>query len=133
MPLFQVWSVSPAAKVSDRLPLRLPTPQAIQSAATAAGLTQLTPASANSAYMDLVLDIAWLPGSDTCLAVIMPLAVLVYDLTASAQHPAVALVLPSTESIASAAVGAHLVPAERVCTLCSPSVAVHCAFCSAGV
>jgi len=62
--------------------------------------------------MDLVLDIAWLPGSDTCLAVTMPLAVLVFDLAVSATQPSVAAVLPSSDLIASSAVGAHMVAGQ---------------------
>ena len=104
----QVWSISPAAKVQDRLPLQLPTPQAVTAAASHAGIHQLTP-PAGGAYMDLVLDIAWLPDSDTCLAVTMPLAVVVFDLAVSARQPALAVVVPSSELIASSAVGTHLV------------------------
>ena len=70
--------------------------------------------------MDLVLDIAWLPGSDTCLAVTMPLAVLVFDLALSATQPSVAIVVPSSDLIASSAVGAHMVAGQvslPTCTL----------------
>lgn len=70
--------------------------------------------------MDLVLDIAWLPGSDTCLAVTMPLAVLVFDLAVSARQPSVAVVVPSSDLIASSAVGTHMVAGQvrlRTCML----------------
>ncbi len=70
--------------------------------------------------MDLVLDIAWLPGSDTCLAVTMPLAVLVFNLAVSARQPSVAVVVPSSDLIASSAVGTHMV-AGQVILIMSPS------------
>ena len=109
----QVWSVSPAAKVQDRLPVQLPTPEAILAAARDAGIHQLTSA-AGGAYMDLVLDIAWLPGSDTCLAVTMPLVVLLFDLAVSASWPILSAVVPSSDFIASSALGTHLVTAVQV-------------------
>jgi hypothetical protein len=62
--------------------------------------------------MDLVLDIAWLPGSDTCLAVTMPLAVLVFDLAVSARQPSAAVVVSSSDLIASSAVGTHMVAGQ---------------------
>lgn len=105
--------MSPSAKVQDRLPLQLPTPHAILAAASNAGIHQLTSAATEAgAYMDLVLEIAWMPGSDTCLAVTMPLAVVVYDLTVSARRPKAAVVLPSSDFIASSAVGTHLIRKE---------------------
>ncbi|KAL0024070.1 hypothetical protein WJX79_002966 [Trebouxia sp. C0005] len=112
--IVQVWSISPAAKTQDRLPVQLPTPEAIITAASGAGIHQLSAASAaaGGGYMDLVLDIAWLPGSDTCLAVTMPLAVLVFDLAMSARQPSVAIVVPSSDLIASSAVGAHMVAGQ---------------------
>ena len=58
--------------------------------------------------MDLVLDMAWLPGSDTCLAVTMPMAVVVFDLAVSARTPRVAVVVPGSDFIASSAMGMHL-------------------------
>lgn len=116
MYFLQVWSISPAAKTQDRLPVQLPTPQAIVAAASEAGIHQLS-ARAGGGYMDLVLDIAWLPGSDTCLAVTMPLAVLVFDLAVSARQPSVAVVVPSSDLIASSAVGTHMVAGQvRLCT-----------------
>ena len=119
MYFLQVWSISPAAKTQDRLPVQLPTPQAIVAAASEAGIHQLS-ARAGGGYMDLVLDIAWLPGSDTCLAVTMPLAVLVFDLAVSARQPSVAVVVPSSDLIASSAVGTHMVAGQvrlRTCML----------------
>ena len=115
----QVWSISPAATSQDRLPVQLPTPEAIVAAAISAGIHQLS-APAGAGYMDLVLDIAWLPGSDTCLAVTVPLAVLVFDLALSARQPSVAIVVPSSDLIASSAVGAHMVAGQvslPTCTL----------------
>jgi len=109
--ILQVWSISPAAKTQDRLPVQLPTPQAIVAAASDAGIHQLS-APAGGGYMDLVLDIAWLPGSDTCLAVTMPLAVLVFDLAVSARQPSVAVVVSSSDLIASSAVGTHMVAGQ---------------------
>jgi len=115
--ILQVWSVSPAAKTQDRLPIQLPTPQAIVAAASGAGIHQLS-APAGGGYMDLVLDIAWLPGSDTCLAVTMPLAVLVFDLAVSARQPSVTVVVPSSDLIASSAVGAHMVAGQVSLSTC---------------
>ena len=73
--------------------------------------------------MDLVLDIAWLPGSDTCLAVTMPLAVLVFDLAVSARQPSVAVVVPSSDMIASSAVGAHMVAGQVSLSTCMLTLA----------
>lgn len=115
--LLQVWSVLPSGKVQDRLPLQLPTPQAIVAAAATAGLQHHDAATAAGAYTDLVLDMAWLPATDTCLAVTMPLAVVVFDLLVSARTPIVAVVLPSTDFIASSAVGVHLVAGTEVSTV----------------
>lgn len=67
--------------------------------------------------MDLVLDIAWLPASDTRLAVTMPLAVVVFDLALSARTPSLAVVLPSADFIASSAMGLHLVTHPEVRTV----------------
>lgn len=104
----------PSGKVQDRLPLQLPTPQSVAAAAATAGLQHHDAATAAGAYMDLVLDMAWLPARDTCLTVTMPLAVVVFDLVISARTPIVAVVLPSTDFIASAAVGVHLVAGAEV-------------------
>ena len=82
-----------------------------------------TAATAAGAYMDLVLDIAWLPGSDTCLAVTLPLAVVVFDLALSARRPAVAIVLPGADFIASSAMGSHLLPGTEVSS--APRAARH--------
>ncbi|KAL3151774.1 hypothetical protein ABBQ38_012748 [Trebouxia sp. C0009 RCD-2024] len=105
----QVWSVLPSGKVQDRLPVHLPTPEALVAAGTTAGLQHQSAATAGGPYMDLVLDIAWLPASHTCLAVTMPLAVVVFDLAVSARRPSVVVMLPSTDFIASSAMGQHLV------------------------
>ena len=110
----QVWSVLPSGKVEDRLPLQLPTPEAIAAAAATTGLQHQSAATAAGAYMDLVLGVAWLPGSDTCLAVTMPLAVVVFDLAVSARAPSVAVVVPGTDFVASSAVGMHLVAGAEV-------------------
>ena len=110
----QVWSVAPSGKVQDRLPLHLPTPEAIVAATATAGLQYHSAATAAGAYMDLVLDMAWLPASDTCLAVTMPMAVVVFDLAVSARTPRVAVVVPGTDFIASSAVGMHLVAGTEV-------------------
>ena len=110
----QVWSVLPSGKVQDRLPLQLPTPEALVAAATTAGLQHQSAATAAGAYMDLVLDMAWLPGSDTSLAVTMPLAVVVFDLAVSARTPSAAVVVPGTDFIASSAAGMHLVAGTEV-------------------
>lgn len=83
-------------------------------ASTAAGQQHQSAAAAGGAYMDLVLDIAWLPGSDTCLAITMPLAVVVFDLAVSARKPSVAVVLPSTDFIASSAMGKSLMAHTEV-------------------
>ena len=110
----QVWSVLPSGKVQDRLPIQLPSPTAIVTAAATAGLQHHSAATAAGAYMDLVLDVAWLPGSDTCLAVTMPLAVVVFDLAVSARTPRVAVVVPGTNFVASSAMGMHLVAGTKV-------------------
>lgn len=73
--------------------------------------------------MDLVLDVAWLPSSDTCLAVTMPLAVVVYDLAVSTRHPSVAVMLPSADFVASSAMGKHLVAGKEVWRLLLMQVA----------
>lgn len=105
----QVWTVSSAGKVTDRLSLHLPLPDAIIKAAEAIGTPLQTPAAGANPYMDLALGIAWLPGSDTVLVVTMPLAVLVYDLARSARHPLAAVGLPGSDQIASSAVGLHMI------------------------
>ena len=110
----QVWSILPLAKVQDRLPIQLPSPQDIVAAASEAGLQSQTAATAAGAYMDLVLDTAWLPGSDTRVAVTMPLAVVVFDLEVSARTPCAVVVLPSADLIASSAVGQHLMAPKQV-------------------
>lgn len=115
----------PSGKVQDRLPLQLPTPQAIVAAAGTAGLQHHDAAIAAGAYMDLVLDMAWLPATDTCLAVTMPLAVVVFDLMVSARTPIFAVVLPSTDFIASSAVGVHLVACAEVSRGCRRCVMLH--------
>ena len=110
----QVWSVLPSGKVQDRLPIQLPSPAAIVTAAAASGLQHHSAATAAGAYMDLVLDVAWLPGIDTCLAVTMPLAIVVFDLAVSARTPRVAVVVPGTDFVASSAMGMHLVAGTKV-------------------
>lgn len=110
----QVWSLLPPAKVQDRLPIQLPIPQAVLAAASTAGMLYQTAAAAAGAFMDLVLDVAWLPSSDTCLAVTMPLAVVVFDLAVSARRPSHVVVLPSADFIASSAIGTHMVAAPQV-------------------
>lgn len=104
----------PSGKVQDRLPVHLPTPEALVAAGTTAGLQHQSAATAGGPYMDLVLDIAWLPASHTCLAVTMPLAVVVFDLAVSARRPSVVVMLPSTDFIASSAMGQHLVAHTEV-------------------
>ena len=117
----QVWTISSAGKVTDRLPVQLPPPQAITKAAmesgTPSGTSMQTPATGSNPYMDLALGTEWLPGSDTCLVVTMPVAVLVFDLAKSARHPVGAVVIPGTDLIASSAVGTHVVSHAEVCSL----------------
>ena len=115
--------------MQDRLPIQLPTPQAVLAAASLAGMQYQTAAAAAGAFMDLVLDVAWLPFSDTCLTVTMPLAVVVFDLAVSARRPSHVVVLPSADFIASSAVGSHMVAAPEVsrvsCCWSSGSCDVH--------
>ena len=113
-----MWSVLPSGKVQDRLPVQLPTPSALVAAANNAGLQYHSATTAGGPYMDLVLDIAWLPGCDTCLTVTMAFAVVVYDLAVSARRPSVAVMLPSTDFIASSAMGQHLMAFTEVSAVC---------------
>ena len=100
--------------MSDRLAVQLPSPEAITHAAQTLGTPQQTPATASNPYMDLTLGTTWLPGSDTCLVVTMPLAVLVYDLAHSARQPLLAVIVPGGDLIASSAVGTHMVTDAKV-------------------
>ena len=112
--VLQVWTVTSDAKITDRLVVHLPSPATILEQALPLGLALQSPATASSPYMDLALDTAWLPGSDTHITVTTPLAVLVYDLAQSAKLPIATVVVPGNELIASSAVGCQFVTHSEV-------------------
>lgn len=110
----QVWTLSSAGKVSDRLVVQLPSPDAITHAVQTLGTPLHTPTTTPNPYMDQALGTAWIPGSDTCIVITMPLAVLVYDLAQSARQPLLAVIVPGSDLIASSAVGTHMVTDTEV-------------------